>query len=200
MKRGINRLILLLTTLILSASGQLFANPPGPDSINSGLSIAPGPGADTFLISWWGLDDYYYFVEFSEDLRSWNFVPEVWTGLDAVLSLGYSSTADRLFFRTLASNDPESSLLANDYNNIGLSAWEQIQFGYNPFEWVDVDENGLHDAWEMHHFGATGVDPQADPDGDGLTNLEEFSIGGDPNAAASATSAASLGLKVFSPR
>lgn len=180
MKRGINRLILLLTTLILSASGQLSASPPGPDSLNSGLSIAPGPGADTFLISWWGLDDYYYFVEFSEDLRSWNFVPEVWTGLDAVLSLGYSSTADRLFFRTLASNDPESSLLANDYINISLSAREQIQLGYNPFEWVDTSENGIHDAWELYHFGLIGIDPDADSDGDGQTKLQEFNSGSNP--------------------
>jgi hypothetical protein len=38
----------------------------------------------------------------------------------------------------------------------------------------DSDGNGLPDAWEQHYFGHLGVDPNADPDGDGLTNLQEF--------------------------
>ncbi len=37
----------------------------------------------------------------------------------------------------------------------------------------DGDNNGLFDTWEMNYFGHTGNDPNADPDGDGLTNLLE---------------------------
>jgi hypothetical protein len=39
---------------------------------------------------------------------------------------------------------------------------------------TDVDGNGLPDIWEQHYFGQTGVDANADPDGDGLTNLQEW--------------------------
>jgi hypothetical protein len=39
---------------------------------------------------------------------------------------------------------------------------------------IDTDGNGLPDAWEMQYFGHLGVDPNADPDGDGLTNLQEY--------------------------
>ena len=46
---------------------------------------------------------------------------------------------------------------------------------------TDVDGNGLPDAWEMQHFGQSGVDPNADSDGDGLTNAEELAGGTDPN-------------------
>jgi hypothetical protein len=45
----------------------------------------------------------------------------------------------------------------------------------------DSDGNGLPDAWEQHYFGHLGVDPNADPDGDGLTNLQEYLNGTDPN-------------------
>jgi len=45
----------------------------------------------------------------------------------------------------------------------------------------DLDNNGLADAWEIQNFGHTGVDPNADPDADGLTNLQEFQQGTDPN-------------------
>jgi hypothetical protein len=44
----------------------------------------------------------------------------------------------------------------------------------------DSDHNGLPDAWEMQYFGHIGVDPNADPDGDGLTNLQEYSAGSNP--------------------
>jgi len=46
----------------------------------------------------------------------------------------------------------------------------------------DMDENGLTDAWERRYFlQVGGVDPSADPDGDGYTNLEECRLRSDPN-------------------
>lgn len=45
----------------------------------------------------------------------------------------------------------------------------------------DLDGNGLLDAWERLYFGRTGVDPFADPDGDGLNNLAEHKAGTNPN-------------------
>ncbi|MDD2600481.1 MAG: FAD-dependent oxidoreductase [Kiritimatiellae bacterium] len=46
----------------------------------------------------------------------------------------------------------------------------------------DWDGNGLDDNWERYHFlNAGGVDPDGDPDGDGLTNMGEFISGCDPN-------------------
>ncbi|HEY5791804.1 MAG TPA: LamG-like jellyroll fold domain-containing protein, partial [Chthoniobacterales bacterium] len=44
----------------------------------------------------------------------------------------------------------------------------------------DTDDNGLPDQWEDDHFEQLGVNPNADADGDGLTNLEEFQQSGDP--------------------
>ena len=45
----------------------------------------------------------------------------------------------------------------------------------------DRDGNGLPDTWEREHFLTLGgVDPTADPDGDGLTNADEFLAGSDP--------------------
>jgi hypothetical protein len=44
----------------------------------------------------------------------------------------------------------------------------------------DSDHNGLPDDWERLYFGHIGVDPTADPDTDGLSNLEEYKAGTNP--------------------
>jgi hypothetical protein len=46
---------------------------------------------------------------------------------------------------------------------------------------TDSDHNGLPDAWELLNFGHLGVNPNADPDGDGFSNLQEYLAGTNPN-------------------
>ena len=48
---------------------------------------------------------------------------------------------------------------------------------------VDSDGDGLWDAWEMENFGNLNQKGTDDPDGDGLTNAEEFTANTDPNKA-----------------
>ena len=47
------------------------------------------------------------------------------------------------------------------------------------------DTNGLLKSWEMQYFRHLGVDPNADPDGDGVSNVNEMLAGTNPLDAAS---------------
>jgi hypothetical protein len=47
----------------------------------------------------------------------------------------------------------------------------------------DSDSNGLADAWELENFGHLGVNPNADPDGDDMSNKQEYLAGTNPNDA-----------------
>ncbi len=52
---------------------------------------------------------------------------------------------------------------------------------------IDHDHNGLADRWELLYFGAIGQDADRDPDGDGLTNRDEFLGGTNPQRYFDAT-------------
>ncbi|HEY3377304.1 MAG TPA: endo-1,3-alpha-glucanase family glycosylhydrolase [Armatimonadota bacterium] len=52
-----------------------------------------------------------------------------------------------------------------------------------PSEYGDYDGNGLPNWFEHYYFGRwTGTPPNADPDSDGKTNLQEYQDGTDPSA------------------
>ncbi|MEY3894494.1 MAG: hypothetical protein RLZZ214_13 [Verrucomicrobiota bacterium] len=50
---------------------------------------------------------------------------------------------------------------------------------------VDTDGDGMADAWELVNFGNLDDGAGDDPDGDGVTNLNEYLAGTDPNDPAS---------------
>ena len=51
---------------------------------------------------------------------------------------------------------------------------------------ADANGNGINDDWEVQYFGGIGANPDADPDGDGFTNSQEYLAGTNPTNSASA--------------
>jgi len=73
-------------------------------------------------------------------------------------------------------------LMTDDGNENGEGVVLYQQF--RPIE--DTDNDGLTDDWELRYFGSTATtDGNADPDGDGQSDLDEFRAGTDPTNALS---------------
>jgi len=50
---------------------------------------------------------------------------------------------------------------------------------------ADSNGDGIPDAWALQNFGTINIDPNADPDRDGMSNRQEYLAGTDPNDASS---------------
>jgi len=64
---------------------------------------------------------------------------------------------------------------------------------------VDTDADGLPDWWEIQYFGNLSQTASGDPDGDGLTNIQEFQQGRNPTKSAQADDGTGVNLKVYTP-
>lgn len=59
----------------------------------------------------------------------------------------------------------------------------EVIYPVTPSSITDVNQNGLPDGWEVQNFGPLGVDPSADADHDGTSNLMEYLAGTGPKNA-----------------
>lgn len=163
-----------LTTGILAQTAQDY---------HEGLRLDRDNTTESFTLSWWGRANFIYFVEHSDDLKNWNYVPISRIGADEPIHYGFTSNADRAFFRLKLTNDPTSSIWKADFDGDGVCNGDEILAGEDPFApkaFVDSDNDGLPDYWEMLYFGNLSQDGEGSFLGDGISNREKYQNGINP--------------------
>jgi hypothetical protein len=174
------------TSLTVGGKGIATVTVDGGDGLfYRGTSVTIQNGGLAFLFGESGVN----FLEASSSLTIGNSSTllvdgAAYTGSGGIYTLigfgGAGRTGDFIGRTTIVNFEPRQALL--QYNDLNRSIDLLVVADLNQ----DTTGNGLPDVWELENFGTVGVDPQADPDGDGTSNLMEFLAGTDPNNSSSA--------------
>jgi len=115
--------LFLLLAVILScvtavpASGQM-APQPQP-------TLTAGFG-ETLKLEWQSVSGRTYFLQYSEDLESWNYLPEIVSGTGAVISYGIDYTGDKFFVRLRYTDTVTSDPNNDDFDGDGLTNEDEL--------------------------------------------------------------------------
>ena len=163
--------------MVLHTATAQTANDP---NAGARLTLGSTPGRGDF--SWWGQPGRTYFLQRSVDLSAWEYLPLIYSGTDARLAWDFPSAESQLFLRLRSTDLPTNDPYTADFDGDQIGNWDELLQGTDPLAAADTDANGLPDDWEKFYFGQTGVDPNAAaPGGGGLTNLQHFQLGSNPN-------------------
>lgn len=171
------RLFLTFAFALFCAIPPLSAQGNGIDQ-DSELVVV---GSDKFL-RWYGHDARTYFVQVSDPndhLNTWTWAPIIESGNDEFISYEVDGTADKGFFRLKYTDQvpgANETLESADFDNDGISNWEEIAYYLTDPLNADTDGDEMLDGWEvLYSLNPTSIlDRLLDLDGDGLSNIDEY--------------------------
>ncbi len=147
-------------------------------------------GNDSWNLDWDGVTDRTYFLQWSENLIDWFYLPLIESGTGTAINYGFNSDGSRFFLRLQYSDQPTSDPNGDDFDNDTLTNWEEVgMYGSDPLAFnadahlflTDADGDGLL-YWESLNIYHQNPD-SFDFDGDGIPNSYELAMGWDPTVA-----------------
>lgn len=196
--QGASRAFSLFITLLTPLHAQ-SSNPQADFQLQTKPHLGQLPSGEN-AFKWTGQANRTYFLQSTSDLRTWNWLPMIKSGVAAPMAYPVATTATNSFFRIAStSQTPPLGLSLENWDTDGdhLSNWAELTtHGSNPLL-ADTDADGLPDNWEIaHSLNVTDngtLDPQHGPDAffniatssDNTSNFQAFSTG--VQAAAGAT-------------
>jgi len=142
------KLLLVLLSVVAFAGVSVLISQTAND-LNEGSRVEWDGTNQIWRFKWWGKSGRTYFIQHSEDLINWNWVPVVESGAGAVKEWGFTSTGDKFFLRLQYTDESAADPETADFDGDGIGSLLELQQGSSPLENLDTDNNGLPDDWEL---------------------------------------------------
>ena len=128
-------------------------------------SLIQGSSTD-WSLDWDGVEQRTYFTQWSLDLVTWNYSPNIEYGSN-VNHTCFTASSPKFFVRLCYTDVPTSDPELADYDFDGLGNLFELTLGTDPLA-ADSDHDGLIDGVEI----AKGSNPLSDTDGDLLRAVD----------------------------
>ncbi len=145
----------LFSTLVLAG----FAQGQTASDLNEGTRLTHDSVNDTWSFSWWGRTGRTYFIQQSDDLMSWQYIPIIEPGQEDVVEWGFATNADRLFMRLKYTDVPTLDPWGDDFDGDNIGNWDELLQESDPFATLDLNGNGIPDDWELFWDSEIAVFP-----------------------------------------
>lgn len=138
-----------------------------------------------FRFKWWGKAGHTYFIQHSENLVTWNWLPLVEPGDNSIKEWAFTSTGNKFFVRLRYTDLVTADAADGDFDGDGVPYLAEVNQGTDPFVKLDSDNDGMPDDWEKFFLSTLTFTATQDSDGDGSSNLQEYQGATAPNDSAS---------------
>ena len=167
--------LLLFSLLVFACLGTVARAQTSTDP-NEGCQLSQDSTTGAYTFSWWGRAGRTYFIQQSDDLVTWTYLPVIESGTEQVIQWSFTSNQPQFFLRLKYSDIPTDDPFDADFDGDGISNWNELLQGTDPLV-ANFDNNGLPSDWEAFYGIAPGTDPNSMPDGDGMTLLQKYQQG-----------------------
>jgi len=119
----------------LMVAGFGLASAQTASDQNAGSVIEVDSQNQIYRFKWWAKLGHTYFLQHSEDLVVWNWVPVVEVGQDAIKEYGFTSTGSKFFVRLKITDARIADPSSDDFDGDGLSNLFEVQWGSDPLDY-----------------------------------------------------------------
>jgi len=145
---------------------SLISSSPAQQVAQAAPALTPAAG-NTWSLTWQGVPGRTYFIQCSPDLQQWVYAQDIIAGQGLPISFGLSCPGNRMFVRLAFSDIPTSDPASADFDNDGLSNYEELNTYFTDPLNFDSDGDHLKDGEEVAN--QTNAN-SSDSDGDGFAD------------------------------
>ena len=96
------------------------------NDLNQGTRLTHDSANDNWTFSWWGHSGKTYFIQQSDDLMSWRYIPVIEPGQDADLEWSFATGADKFFMRLKYTDIATADPFGDDFDGDNISNIDEL--------------------------------------------------------------------------